>query len=82
MLKIIIIPRIWLGGICSVISLIIWLFVLSKADLNFAFSADSIHYVFIALGARIFLKESVGKKRWVGTLLIITGIILITASNR
>jgi hypothetical protein len=47
-------PRLWVGFIFSIISLCIWLFVLSKADLNFAFSADSMHYIFIALAPGLF----------------------------
>ncbi|MDD5771702.1 MAG: hypothetical protein PHO81_05650, partial [Candidatus Omnitrophica bacterium] len=41
-------PRVWLSFLFSVVSLCIWLLVLSRADLNFAFSADSMHYIFIA----------------------------------
>lgn len=76
------VPRVWIGFLFCCLSLFIWLFVLSKADLNFAFSADSMHYVFIAFSSKLFLKEKVGTKRWVGTILIVFGIILITWSNR
>jgi len=76
--KLITIPRIWIGFSFTTISLCIWLFVLSKADLNFAFSADSMHYIFIALASKIFLKEKVGSTRWLGTIFIMTGIILIS----
>ena len=73
-------PRLWLGFVFSVISLCIWLLVLSKAELNFAFSADSMHYIFIALASRFVLKEKVTSLRWLGTGLIIVGIILISLS--
>ncbi|MGD0336155.1 MAG: EamA family transporter [Candidatus Omnitrophota bacterium] len=79
-LRLILIPRVWLGFLFSVLSLCIWLFVLSRADLNFAFSADSMHYIFIAFASRIFLKEKIGPKRWFGTLLIVVGIILVSVS--
>lgn len=75
------IPRVWLGFFFCCISLVIWLFVLSKADLNFAFSADSMHYILIAFTSRLFLKEKVGLRRWLGTVLIVAGIILLTYSN-
>jgi len=80
--RLISLPKVWIGFIFSSLSLCVWLFVLSKADLNYAFSADSMHYIFIALGSRIFLGEKVGLKRWIGTIFIIVGIILITWSNR
>lgn len=81
-IKLVRIPQVWAGFIFCALSLIIWLFVLSKADLNFAFSADSMHYIFIAFASRLVLKEKVGFQRWVGTTFIVLGIILITWSNR
>lgn len=73
-------PRLWLGFVFSVISLCIWLLVLSKADLNFAFSADSMHYIFIALASRFVLKERISSLRWMGTGLIVLGIVLASLS--
>jgi len=78
--RLIIIPRIWIGFVFSVISLCIWLLVLSKADLNFAFSADSMHYIFIAIASRLILKEKFSSLRWMGTGLIITGIVILSLS--
>ena len=78
--QLIIKPRLWLGFVFIVISLCIWLLVLSKADLNFAFSADSMHYIFIALASRFILKEKVTSLRWLGTGLIIVGIIFVSLS--
>jgi len=74
------VPILWLAFLFSVISLGIWLFVLSKADLNFAFSMDSMHYIFIALVSSAFLKEKVGFARWAGTVLIVIGVVLVAVS--
>ncbi len=79
-LKIMLTPLVWLGLFFSGASLCVWLFVLSKADLNFAFSADSMHYIFIALAAKFFLKEKVGWQRWLGILSIIVGIVFVSLS--
>lgn len=73
-------PRLWLGFVFSVISLCVWLLVLSKADLNFAFSADSMHYIFIALASKFILKEKLNSLRWLGTGLIVTGIVFVSLS--
>lgn len=78
--RLIITPRIWLGFIFSVISLCIWLLVLSKADLNFAFSADSMHYIFIAFASWLILKERFSPLRWIGTGLIVAGIVMVSLS--
>jgi uncharacterized membrane protein len=76
-LKLILMPRAWLALVFSTLSLCIWLIVLSKAELNFAFSVDSMHYIFIALASGLLLKEKVGKMRWTGTLLIVAGIACV-----
>ena len=79
-LKLIRTPRVWISLLFGFLSLFIWLFILSKVDLNFAFSLDSMHYVFIALASQFILKEKVRLIRWVGTLLIVLGITLVTLS--
>lgn len=79
-IKLVRIPRVWIGFLFSVLSLCIWLFVLSKADLNFAFSVDSMHYIFIAFASGLVLKERVDLRRWAGTIFIIIGIILVSLS--
>lgn len=80
-IRLVLIPKVWIGFIFSCLSLFIWLFVLSKADLNFAFSLDSMHYIFIALASSLILKEKVEFKRWVGTILVVLGIVLVTLSG-
>lgn len=71
------IPRIWLGFILSGVSLVFWLFVLSKTDLNLAFSLDSMRYILISVSSVIFLKEKVGNWRWTGIMFVVFGIILV-----
>lgn len=79
-LKLVRTPRVWAGLLFSLISLCVWLFVLSRADLSFAFSADSMHYIFIALTSWLVLKERVSFKRWMGIALIVAGIALVSLS--
>jgi uncharacterized membrane protein len=78
--RLIIKPRLWLGLAFSLVSLCVWLVVLSRADLNFAFSADSMRYIFIALASRFVLKEKMGTWRWLGTGLIVVGIVFVSIS--
>jgi drug/metabolite transporter (DMT)-like permease len=79
-IQLIVIPRVWISFLFSAISLCIWLFVLSQADLSFAFSADSMHYIFIALASRFILKERVSLKRWLGIIFIVAGIAMVSLS--
>jgi len=78
--KLVLVPRVWVSFLFSLISLCIWLFVLSQVDLSFAFSADSMHYIFIALASRFILKEKVSSKRWLGIILIVVGIMMVSVS--
>ncbi|MDD5669171.1 MAG: hypothetical protein PHE58_03975, partial [Candidatus Omnitrophica bacterium] len=78
--KIISTPRVWIGFLFTVASLCIWLVVLSRADLNLAFSIDSMHYILIAVASMIFLKEKISVLRWLGISVIVFGIILVTVS--
>lgn len=76
--RLVLIPRLWIGLLFSATSLFIWLFVLTRAELNLAYSLDSMRYIFIAFASMMILKEPVGKKRWLGILSIVFGIILVT----
>jgi len=78
--RLILVPRVWLSFLFATASLAIWLVVLAKVDLNFAFSLDSMHYIFIAIASRLFLQEKVNSRRWAGTVLIIIGIVLVSLS--
>jgi len=69
--------RVWIGFIFSAISLLIWLFVLTKSDLNFAFSIDSMRYVLIALASVLILKEKINIVRWLGIFAVVCGIMLV-----
>jgi drug/metabolite transporter (DMT)-like permease len=72
-------PRVWFGFLLSTFSLGFWLFVLSKADLNFAFSLDSMRYILIALASSLFLKEKISRVRWLGIACVVFGIMLVAA---
>ena len=79
--KIALVPRVWIAFAFSCLSLFLWLFVLSRADLSFAYALDSMHYVLIAFASGVFLKENVGARRWVGTALIMAGLILVALTG-
>jgi len=74
-------PKVWVSFLCSVLSLFLYLFVLSKADLSIAFALDSMHYIFIAFAAKWILKEKFGMMRWMGTIFVAIGITLVSFSH-
>lgn len=75
-------------GVCSFYSLaamaclgmgvLLWLIVLSRQELTFAYPLLSSSYVLITLYARFVLKEYVPTTRWVGVFVILCGIVLVT----
>jgi uncharacterized membrane protein len=61
--------------------LILWLLsrmaLLSWADLSYVIPVTSIGYVASAIMGRFFLNEQITSTRWIGTLLIVAGTILV-----
>jgi EamA-like transporter family. len=65
-------------GIMSYIgSMIIWLYVLTKVDVGYAYSFTSLGFVLVMLFSIILFGENVNTFKIAGTLFIALGIILI-----
>jgi uncharacterized membrane protein len=68
-----------LAGIGSnAVSFIGFLALLSVAPLSFAVPATALSYVLKTALAQVYLREVVTRKRWIGTMLVAIGIILIS----
>lgn len=70
----------YLSFLINCIALLFWLYVLANAELNFAFSVASMHYIFIAFASRHILKERVSPMRLAGTIFVVLGIIIVSMS--
>jgi multidrug transporter EmrE-like cation transporter len=70
-------PQVWLGMTLFVVSAAVWLVVLSRAPLSFAYPFAGLTYVLITAFSRFVLNERVPGFRWIGIALIISGIILV-----
>ncbi len=66
-----------LGVLCIATAFLLFLALLSWADLSFALPATALASVLNALGARVLLKEKVTAGRWIGTFLICGGVALL-----
>jgi drug/metabolite transporter (DMT)-like permease len=72
-----------LGGLgLFVLSAAVWLVVLSKVSLSFAYPFVSLTYVLILLFDRLVLHETVTGLRWGGVLLIVAGIVLVSRTHQ
>jgi uncharacterized membrane protein len=65
--------------------LILWLLsrmaLLSWADLSYVLPVTALGYVLTALAGRLFLGEQVSPQRWMGTLLIVAGTVLVGSTS-
>ncbi len=71
-------PFIWGGLALFGISAAVWIVVLSRVSLSFAYPFAALTYVIIVLFDRLILNEYVPAVRWGGVLLIMTGIVLVS----
>lgn len=70
-----------IGGIVlQFANYILWLAVLSWADVSWATPLNAIEYVLVGLAAAAFLGEQVGPVRWLGIVLIVFGVSILVGS--
>lgn len=71
-------PYVWGGLALFGLSAAVWLVVLSRASLSFAYPFAALTYVMILLFDHFVLDEQVPALRWGGVALIASGIFLIS----
>jgi multidrug transporter EmrE-like cation transporter len=69
------------GLFAYVVSVVVWLLVLSRAQVSYAYPMLSIGYVVNALAAYYFFGEDLSLLRIAGILVIISGVYLISRSS-
>lgn len=66
-----------LGGLtCYVISVAVWLLVLSRVEVSYAYPLLSIGYIVTAVAGLLFFNESMNITRWAGIMVICLGVLL------
>jgi drug/metabolite transporter (DMT)-like permease len=70
-------PAVWGGLFLFGLSAIVWLAVLSRTSLSFAYPFASLSYVLILLADKFVLNETIPALRWVGVFCIMVGIVLV-----
>ncbi len=74
-------PNVFVGLSLYVCASVIWLVVLSRVDLSFAYPMMGMSYVFILFISKYLLKEDVMPFRWLGAVLICTGVVIISRTD-
>ncbi len=73
-------PYILLGMLCYGLGFLVWLVVLAKAEVSYAYPHISLGYVFTAILARVLIGEAVTLSRMAGILVICLGVFLVARS--
>ena len=75
-------PFVALGIVALTLSLLTRMALFSLADLSFVLPVTAIGYVIAVLIGKVFLHETVTPQRWLGTLLIFLGAVLVGSTSR
>ena len=70
-------PMLWAGIGAYVIEFFVWLEALSRAPLSLLFPAAALAYSGVVFAGKVFLGEHVSGRRWMGTLVITLGVMLV-----
>lgn len=71
-------PLIWLGLILYVVATLLWFAVLSRAQLSAVYPLQSLSYVLGLAASILFLHEQVSPTRWMGVMVILVGVVLVS----
>ena len=74
-------PYVWSGLFLFGLSALVWLMVLSRASLSFAYPFAALTYVLILLFDQFVLDETVPPLRWAGVAFIGIGIVLVSQTG-
>lgn len=70
-----------LGMCCYVVSVVVWMMVLSRTEVSLAYPLSSLGYVLTAVTAYFLLGENVSLERMLGICVIIFGVYLISRTG-
>ena len=74
-------PYVFFGFAAFGLSSLFWLIVLSRMELSLVYPLVSVSYVLVALFSYFVFKENVTMIRWIGVLVILAGVFLVSRSN-
>jgi drug/metabolite transporter (DMT)-like permease len=73
-------PYVLLGLVCYGLGFMVWLVVLAKAEVSYAYPLISLGYIFTAILARVLIGETLSLTRMIGILVICAGVFLVARS--
>lgn len=76
-IKVVLNPFVMAGLFCYVVSVVIWLMVLTRVEVSYAYPLLSVGYIVTAFARRTLFGELLGPVRWIGILIICVGVYLV-----
>ena len=70
-----------LGCAAYAVAVILWFYLLSRYDLSYIYPFTALLYVGTLLGAGVFLEETIPLSRWVGVVIIVIGVSLLSRAQ-
>jgi drug/metabolite transporter (DMT)-like permease len=74
-------PALWAAFPAMAAGLVLWIVALAQGDLSLVFSLGSLQYIVILFGAHFLLGERIDRMKFIGTFLVVFGIVLISLSR-
>ena len=71
-------PIVIAGLFVYAITTVLWLYILSKVPISFAYPIQALAIPLVLIMANFVLRESVPPTRWIGAGIIFVGLILVT----
>jgi drug/metabolite transporter (DMT)-like permease len=75
-------PFVGLGIVMLIVALLTRMVLLSLADLSFVLPVTAVGYVLAAFLGKVVLHETVTPERWLGTVLIFIGAVLVGSTQQ
>lgn len=76
-IRVVLNPWVFSGLSCYAISIVLWMYVLSKVQVSFAYPFLSVGYVIVVGAAYLFFREPVSVMKLAGIALICAGVVLV-----
>jgi len=76
-LRILRVPEFWMAMLLFGVSSLIWVKVLSKAELTYVYPLNSMGYVFVVLLSALLLNEALTPYKLLGAVVIMAGIVIM-----
>ncbi len=75
-------PLVLFGFVLYALSAALWLVVISRLELSYAYPFLALNFVLLTVFSRVVLSETIPMLRWIGILLICVGILFVARSGR